>query len=72
MKSDGHTGKWIGRNKMAWSTWSFSAMMMTSGMVAIFKGLDGQPMIDAGAILMGSIIAIMVGGKVVHDNFGSE
>ena len=62
-----HSGKWEGRDKMAWRSWYLGAAMLIAGTIAIFTDKDAAGLFLYGSGLIASIIAIMVGGKVWHD-----
>lgn len=62
-----HSGTWKGRMKMAWSSWILGALMIVSGGIGLFMGLSTGSLIMSGATMVGTIIAIVVAGKVADD-----
>lgn len=66
-----HTGKWEGRMKMAWSSWYLGASMIVFGGIGLFMEKETGSLIMSGATMVGTIIAIVVAGKVVHDKGGT-
>lgn len=62
-----HSGKWEDRSRMAWQTWWLGAAMIAAGAVGLFIGAETITLIAAGATMVTGVVAIMVGGKVLHD-----
>jgi hypothetical protein len=62
-----HSGQWDSRMKMAWSTWVFGALLATAGSVGLFMGKDTGTLVVSGISMITGVVAIVVGGKVIHD-----
>ncbi len=52
---------------MAWATWTLGAACIAAGGAAVFMEIDSGSLLPTGAALVGSIVTVMVAGKVVHD-----
>jgi len=59
-----HTGEWVGRDRMAWSSWVLGATSWIIGGI-----VENSALITSGAALVSTVLLYMVGGKVLHDKF---
>jgi len=62
-----HSGKWVGRTKMAWRAFYLGAILLIAGIIAVFMDKDGPALLLAGSGLISMVFGIDVGGKVIHD-----
>lgn len=57
---------------MAWSSWILGASMIAAGGVGLFMELETGSLIMSGATMVGTVIAVVVAGKVAHDKVGDK